>query len=649
MASSAPRTSFLRPLIGVVLIVAILMLAKTVIVPLVLAIMLTFVLTPVVNAIQRCGLGRLPAVIATVILTGGLCGLVGWVLASQARHLAQELPTHRKEIDEKLAGLRTNRGGTFPRLEKMVREVINGQTEADTVRPKDVPKEPVVVAKPPEPSNFEQLISAAGPALEPLAQAGLVTVLVIFMLIQREDLRNRLIGLPGHGRLMGTTRVLVESAHRVSRFLLTQTLINVGFGTLFALGLLLIGVPYALLWGGLAVVLRFVPFIGSIIASVFPLILAFAVAPGWTQPVLVLVLVVVLELGTANVAEPLLIGHGTGVSPIALLVAAAFWTWVWGPIGLVLATPLTVCLVVLGQNFPPLRYFALLLGNAPALEPHIAYYQRLLAHDAHEARQIADKQAQECGLEHVCDDVLLPALTMARLDRKNTGLSVEDEAFVFQSTKDILAKLPDPVPPPSETSAKAATAVDADRRPGSPEDAAAGSETLRSATPGGEAHGVLVLGCPAHHEAEEISVLMLAQLLKADGCRVEPVSTRALPADVETRIEKEHPALVFIAILPPGGFPQARYLCKRLRKRFAKLPIVVGYWGSARNYDKVLVRLRAAGASYVTTTLLQTRSQIHALVNYPADPSRETAAQAVPATLIGSAARAEGAVSEAGG
>ena len=218
-----------------------------------------------------------------------------------------------------------------------------------------------------------------------------------------------MIGLLGHGRLTGTTRVLVESGQRLSRFLLTQTLINMGFGVVFALMLLLIGVPYALLWGGLAVVLRFVPFIGSMIAAGFPLVLAFAVTPGWTAPVLVLTLVLVLELITANVVEPLLIGHGTGVSPIALLVAAAFWTWVWGPIGLVLATPLTVCLVVLGQNFPPLRVLALLLGNAPALEPRIAYYQRLLSHDSHEAKQIAEKVAEGGGLEKVCDDVLLPA------------------------------------------------------------------------------------------------------------------------------------------------------------------------------------------------------------------------------------------------
>jgi hypothetical protein len=430
-----------------------------------------------------------------------------------------------------------------------------------------------------------------------------------------------MIGLVGHGRLMGTTRVLVESAQRVSRFLLTQTLINVGFGFLFACGLLAIGVPYALLWGGLAVVLRFVPFIGSMIAAGFPLVLAFAVAPGWTSPLLVLALVVALELVTANVAEPLLIGHGTGVSPIALLVATAFWTWVWGPIGLVLATPLTVCLVVLGQNFTPLRYFALLLGSTPALEPRLAYYQRLLAHDAHEARQIADKQANERGLDHVCDDVLLPALALARLDRKYAGLSVEDEAFVFQSTNEILLNLAWPLLPSSRSS----PAGDVDRRLDSPHDVAG--------------HGVLVLGCPAHHEAEEISVSMLAQLLKADECRVELISTRALPADVEVRVEKEDPALVFIAILPPGGFPQARYLCKRLRKRFANLPIVVGYWGPVRHYDKVLVRLRAAGASYVTTSLLQSRSQIRAIVDQPAVSGAEPADQAAPAPSVAGSAK----------
>ena len=617
-------TSFLRPLVGLVLIVAILILAKTVIVPLVLAIMLTFVLTPVVNAIQRCGLGRLAAVIATVILTGVLCGLVGWVLAAQARHLAQELPTHRKEIDEKIAGLRKNRGGTFPRLQKMVREVVNGQTEADTVRPKDVSKEPVVVARPPEPSNFEQLINAAGPVVEPLAQTGLVVVLLIFMLIQREDLRNRLIGLPGHGSADGHHSRPGRIGPSDQPLSPDSDADQCGLRHPFRIGAASDRRAVCSAVGRSGGRAAFRALHWEYHCLRVSAVLAFAVAPGWTSPVLVLVLVVVLELATANIAEPLLIGHGTGVSPIALLVAAAFWTWVWGPIGLVLATPLTVCLVVLGQNFAPLRYFALLLGNAPALEPHIAYYQRLLAHDAHEARQIAEKQAHERGLEHVCDDVLLPVLVLARLDRKHTGLSVEDEAFVFQSTKDILEKLPGPVLPSSES----LPAVD------SPNE--------------GAAQRVLVLGCPAHHEAEEISVLMLAQLLKADDCRVEPVSTRALPADVEARIEQENPALVFIAILPPGGFLQARYLCKRLRKRFTNLPIVVGYWGPVRHYDKVLVRLRAAGASYVTTSLLQSRSQIRAIVSHPAVASPEPAVQTAPAISVAGSASDYGVESKAG-
>ena len=220
--------------------------------------------------------------------------------------------------------------------------------------------------------------------------------------------------------------------------------------------------------------------------------------------------------------------------------------------------------------------------------------------------------------------MLLPVLVLARLDRKHAGLSVEDEAFVFQSTKDILEKLPGPVLPSSES----LPAVD------SPNE--------------GAAQRVLVLGCPAHHEAEEISVLMLAQLLKADDCRVEPVSTRALPADVEARIERENPALVFIAILPPGGFLQARYLCKRLRKRFTNLPIVVGYWGPVRHYDKVLVRLRSAGASYVTTSLLQSRSQIRAIVSHPAVASPEPAVQTAPAISVAGSASDYGVESKAG-
>jgi predicted PurR-regulated permease PerM/CheY-like chemotaxis protein len=598
---SSARSTYLRPLLALVLIVAILYLAKPVIVPLALAVLLTFVLAPVVTAIQRSGMPRVPAALLAVLLTFVLLGLVGWGVGIQVGKLVHDLPTHQKEIDAKIESLRGSGEGAVSNLLQMMRQIARGETKTEAAAQKAASKQ-VVILQTPESSSLEQLAQAAGPVLEPLAQAGLILILVIFMLIRREDLRNRVIGLLGHGRLTGTTRVLVDSAERVSRFLLTQLLINTGFGILFGFGLFIIGVPYAFLWGFLAVILRFVPYIGSWVALGFPLVLAFAIAPGWTQPILVLVLFASLELITANVVEPLLFGHGTGVTPIALLVAAAFWTWIWGPIGLVLSTPMTVCLVVLGQHVPRLRFLALLLGNQPALEPHVRYYQRLLAHDAEEAKQVAQAQAKASGLESAFDGVLLPALVLARRDRRHAGLSAADEKFIFQATREILAADLEPAAATTGSSSPNGSA----QRPD-------GSSAEPAEAPGA---GVLILGCPAHHEAEELSLLMLAHLLKPDGYRVEVVSTKILPAEIMAGIERERPALVFIAVLPPGGVVQARYLCRRLRNQSPDLPIVIGYWGEERHYDKVLARLRSVGASYVTASLLQSRSQIHALAKF---------------------------------
>ena len=420
-------------------------------------------------------------------------------------------------------------------------------------------------------------------------------ILVVFMLIRREDLRNRVIGLLGHGRLTGTTRVLVESAERLSRFLLTQLTINTGFGLLFGLALLIVGVPYWFLWGFLAVILRFVPFIGSWIAAALPLLLSLIQSPGWSQPLLVLAVFVGLELFAANVAEPLLVGHSTGVSPVALLVAAVFWAWVWGPIGLVLATPLTVCLVVLGQHVPRLKFLSLLLSDQAPLAPHASFYQRLLAGDRAEALSIAESQAKVSGLDHLPDEVLLPALVLARRDRENAGLSAEDEEFIFDSTQSILKDV----------------------------EATYTKQNLVPATRiSTDASSPLVLGLPAHHRSEELTLQMLDLVTRGLPCRVEIIESRALPVEVEAAIEKDRPEMVFVAVLPPGGTVQARYLCRRLRRRFADLKIVVGYFGRVRDFDRLLVRLRAAGASYVVTTLLQSRSQIHALL--PANPEPQT-------------------------
>lgn len=596
---SPPR--YLRILTALVLIVGIIYVGKAVLVPLALAVLLTFVLTPPVTAFQRRGLSRVPAVLSVVAITLMLAAAVGWGVGMQVSGLVSDLPNNRTQIQAKISHLRGAGTGRISRLLDTFR--ISGAPPKVPETPErsksegqatEKPAKEYVLVPQEQPTSFESISTIAGAVLEPVADAGLVLILVVFMLIRREDLRNRFIGLLGHGRLTGTTRVLVESAHRLSKFLLMQLSINAGFGIVLGLVLLLIGVPYWFLWGFLAFVLRFVPYLGTWLAAAFPTILSFAISPGWGQPVLVLVSFVVLDMVTANAVEPLLFGHSTGVSPLALLVAAVFWTWVWGPIGLVLSTPMTVCLVVLGQHVPRFRFLSLLLGDQPALAPHASFYQRLLAGDTAEATTIARRVATDRGLEAVPDEVVLPALRLTRRDRERAGLTAHAETFILDSAQNVLAKLAD---------------------------SAAAPPTANGST-------TLLVGCPSHHRAEELAVQMLDMVLRGSGYQVDTVTTRTLPVDIEGRIERESIALVFIAVIPPGGLTQCRYVCRRLRRKFPDLPIVVGYFGKARHFDKLLVKLRAAGASYVCTSIAQTRGQILAML--PSVAAENSPAEAVP-------------------
>lgn len=593
---SVSRPHYLRWLTALVLLVGIVYVGKAVLVPLALAVLLTFILTPLVTAVQRHGLGRVPAALLVVTVTLLLAAGVGWGVGAQVVRLVGDLPTHRTEIQSKISHLRGTGNGLVSRL-------------LDTFRTKELPKPPdvrekeegqkqVVVVRQNQSTTFADVSAVAGAVLEPVADAGLVLILVIFMLIRREDLRNRFISLLGHGRLTGTTRVLVESANRLSRFLLMQLSVNAGFGIVLGVALLLIGVPYWFLWGFLAFVLRFVPYIGTWLAAALPTLLSFAVSPGWVQPLLVLATFVVMDLITANAVEPLLFGHSTGVSPVALVVAAVFWTWVWGPIGLVLSTPMTVCLVVLGQHAPRFRFLSLLLGDQPALAPHAAFYQRLLAGDTREATAVARQTAEARGLEALPDEVIVPALRLTRRDRRRGGLSARDETFILDATQEVLEKLSD--------SQKA--------------------EMLSGAPT------TLLLGCPSHHRSEELAVRMLEMVLRGTGSQVEAVTTRTLPADVEARIESRKVTLLFVAVIPPGGLPQCRYLCRRMRRRFPDLPIIVGYLGKARHFDKLLIKLRAAGASYVSTSIAQTRGQVLAML--PAATAENAAAGTAGGSLV---------------
>jgi predicted PurR-regulated permease PerM len=584
-------------LLTVALVVGMIYVAKPVLVPLALAVLITFIFTPLVTLVQRTGLSRVPAV-ATVVLCGLLVSSgIGWGVYTQVHGLYGDLPYIQARLEQKLA---TVQGGGHGRIGKLLGQVTDAaETKVESVGSTTQPA--TVVVMPAGKSSVGQTLEMIGVILEPVGTAGLVLILVIFMLIRREDLRNRVIGLLGHGRLTGTTRVTVEAAQRLSKYLLAQLSVNIAFGSVFGIALGIIGVPYAFLWAFLTAMLRFVPYVGTWAAASAPLLLSIALSNGYGHPLAVFIVFFALDAITGNAIEPVLFGHSTGVSPVALLIAAAFWTWIWGTVGLVLSTPMTVCLVVLGQHVPRLRWLSLLLGDRPALDPDVSFYQRLLAGDRREAAAVVDEQVKRIGIERAFDNVVIPAIRRTRRDRVDAGLTAEDERLIFEATEKVIAELPaDP---------KAADPKSDDLRP----------------------HGAgVVLAVASHHRSEEIVVSMFSRLLAGSGLTVVGAGNRMLPSEIEAVVERQQPAVIFIAVMPPGGLIQARYLCRRLGKRFADLKIVIGFFGSTRNFDRLLRRLRAAGASYANTSLSQSKGQILALMT-ASEPA--TSAAAEPASV----------------
>jgi predicted PurR-regulated permease PerM len=584
-----------------VLIVACLYWAKPVLIPVALAVLLTFLLNPVVNALQSRGLPRTPAVLVVVVLVFSLVGGIGWAVTRQLTILAYELPRYEENLKDKISDLRAlGESSVIDRVLTTIKEVTGelqrAQQPPSKPRPGGEPKlapgegaekpVPVVVQTP---SVLWQLPSF----LESLATAGLVIVLVIFMLIRYSDLRGRLLRLAGYDRLTIATKALDEAGHRISRYLLMQSIINGSFGMAVGLGFFLIGVPYAILWGFMAAVLRFIPYVGPPVAAILPSALSLAVFPGWTQPLLVISLIVVLELASNMIMEPLLYGQSAGVSEVALLVAVAFWTWLWGAVGLIMATPLTVCIGVLGKYIPQIAFIGVLLGDEPVMESQTDYYQRLVARDQDEAASLVEEYLETHDLEALYDDVLIPALNAAKRDRELGTLTEEDLQFIIQATRAIVEDLgirrPQPLTP----------------------------AVLTTATPAAEPSAVAsppqLLGCPAHDAADELALLMLQQLLDPTRYTMTIVSAEMLTAEVLSVVEQRHIRLICIAALPPVALAPTRYLCKRLRARFPDCKIVVGRWGLEDENDKPQALFREAGADEVGMTLRETHNQVSQL------------------------------------
>jgi predicted PurR-regulated permease PerM len=630
VASRARATNTQQPFwvfCGLLLVTAFLYWARTVLIPVALAVLLAFILAPLVNAVQRRGLGRVPSVLVVVVCSFLLLGGVGWLISLQIGGLLRNLPHYRKVIDEKLQTLQfSDHDSVWSELKQTAHDISKHfGAEEDTEGAESSPTEQaarraaaaVAGETPPAPtgtperplyvrtvsSGWAELAEAAGPAAEGLGTAFLVVVLVVFMLIQRENLRNRVVRLIGHGRLIVATRAIDEGARRISRFLLMQLCVNSAFGLLLTIGLIALGMVtghpelsrYALLWGFICGTLRFVPYVGTWFGAALLFFFTVATLPDWATPLVIFGYFLALELLTANVVEPLLFGHSTGVSPVALLLAAAFWTWLWGPVGLVLSTPLTVLLVVLGKYVPQLEFFEVLLGDEPALHPSVTYYQRLVARDQDEASELVEEFVQTHTLDAVYEQVLLPALALARKDREREELDADDFEFVLRATRDVLEEL---------------GAVEQERY----------AEKAAATPP-----KAVLLACPARDEADEVALLMFARLLAPQGYKVEVISSRILAAEVLARVGNECPTVVLVGSLPPGGLAQARYLCKRIKSQCPTVKVAVGRWGEKENLERMQKRLQASGADLVAASLADTRTQVVPLLQVaataePAEP-----------------------------
>jgi predicted PurR-regulated permease PerM len=592
-ASLAKTLSALAKLATAALVIAALSMGRVVLMPIAFALVLSFILSSPMRWLQH-RIPRWMALSLAMLVTIGLLGGVAYVLATQMDDLATQLGKYTDSMHRKLAAIQQGGRGPFDRAQAMFAKVTEGL--AATADPHNV----AVHVVPSEVSPLEHLITLAQPLAEPLVTVFFVLVLCAFLLARRDDVRNRLIRLVGPSNVTSTTRALDEGGQRISRYLLGQTMINVGFGVVVGFGLFWIGIPHAALWGGLAGLARFVPYLGVFISTLIPALLAFALFPGWNRTLLTVGLLVGLDAATNFAIEPLVIGHRTGVSSIALLISALFWAWLWGPLGLVLATPLTVSLSVLGRHVRAMRFLAVMLGDEQALGTEISFYQRLLARDEDEAAEIAQKEQVARGPTAVMDQIIIPGLVLAARDAGLKEITTADETFVLTWSRDIFEHL------------------------------------LRGATPAEGTAPVRALGIAAHGTGSELLLDMLAVVMAPEHGTLEVLAATTSVGDVIARVERLAPRVVCISALPPEGGPYARQICGRLKSRFPAL-VVVAFRPNEPGIDpsRAATRLREAGADRVVATLAEAVVEMSRLLAAPAE-RRVSSASALdmPAAVV---------------
>jgi len=573
-------------LLCLAIICAALYLGQAVLVPLVLGGLLTFMLSPFVTRLDRLRVPRVVGVLLVMALVGGVIGGVGYVVAGQMQSFAAELPTHRQNIRAKIReAMAFTRGGaienvqdTIEHINEVVEETAHPPTAAREQRD-DEPLRVAVESAPPLLRNTQWL----GSVFSAVGLAGLTLLLAIFMLINREDLRDRLVSLSGKPSLVVATKALADAGDRISRYLLMQFIVNASMGVAVAVGLYLIGVPYAALWGLMAGVLRYIPYIGPWIAALLPIGVSLVTFPGWQQVAIVVAMFVVLELLSNNIMEPLLYGQSVGLSSLAVIVAAIFWTWLWGPVGLVIATPITACLVVLSTHVPELAAIGRLLGERPALKPHETLYQRLLAHDFHEANRLIARHSAERSVDDACDLALNTLLALKR-DLQAGRVSADDGADVLTGLRNSIEEL---------RVARGAPPAD-DPKTRSP---------------------VLIVGAPGTDPIDALVLELVRVLLRDEPVTLEVLSTDMMMGEAMAAIEAKSPAAVVVPSLPPAGLTPARHACMRLRARVPTLKLVGTRLGDPESEVAGRVALlKTAGCNEVPASLSELKATLQRIV-----------------------------------
>jgi predicted PurR-regulated permease PerM len=593
--SRARSNEFTRmePLLVLAVIVLILFFARELLIPFAFALTLSFLLAPAVTRLEARRVPRIIAVALTGIVAFTVIAGIGYVVSRQLLDVASNLPAYRLNIQRKLAGVHSNAEQS---LQKAFTAVEDISGDLATTASKNNTPQPALEAQPvrvvdPDRTQLQSVIELLMRFLRPIGVVGVVIVFTIYLLMKREDLRHRILLLAGIGRISLMTQALQDAATRISQYLLFQAAVNATYGLMFGCGLYLIGVPNATLWGVLAGILRVIPYVGTATSLVLPLVLSVAISSSWWPPILIVCLFLTLELTCTNFVEPWLFSSRTGISSLALLAMAIFWALLWGWAGLVLSTPLTVCIVVMGRYVTQLSFLHTLLGTDAELSAEALFYERLLAMDQHEARAVANRFLEHNSLAQLYDTVLIPALALVEQDRHQGTLDDVRCNFFFLTIGELVAELTDYRPKEPALPALPAAPV---------------PQPIKK--------DFAVVCISASDQADELTALMLGQLMERSEHQTLILPSASVSSEILDSLARETNTVIFISALPPFAFSQARTVCQRVRSHLPNNRIVIGLWSTSDEPDQTpdltIERFGNGKPTVVVNTLSQALEQI---------------------------------------